>query len=70
LVEHATENRSVGGSIPPLGTIQSSVVDAHWSFTIALRLSLTGDRFRFHATHTGMLGRDFAVRAQHGEVLT
>ena len=22
LVEHATENRSVGGSIPPLGTIQ------------------------------------------------
>jgi hypothetical protein len=24
LVEHATENRSVGGSIPPLGTIRSS----------------------------------------------
>jgi hypothetical protein len=24
LVEHATENRSVGGSIPPLGTIQNS----------------------------------------------
>ena len=24
LVEHATENRSVGGSIPPLGTIPSS----------------------------------------------
>ena len=23
LVEHATENRSVGGSIPPLGTIQN-----------------------------------------------
>jgi hypothetical protein len=23
LVEHATENRSVGGSIPPLGTIKS-----------------------------------------------
>ncbi len=23
LVEHATENRSVGGSIPPLGTILS-----------------------------------------------
>jgi hypothetical protein len=22
LVEHATENRSVGGSIPPLGTIE------------------------------------------------
>jgi hypothetical protein len=22
LVEHATENRSVGGSIPPLGTIK------------------------------------------------
>jgi hypothetical protein len=22
LVEHATENRSVGGSIPPLGTIR------------------------------------------------
>lgn len=22
LVEHATENRSVGGSIPPLGTMQ------------------------------------------------
>jgi hypothetical protein len=24
LVEHATENRSVGGSIPPLGTISSN----------------------------------------------
>jgi hypothetical protein len=24
LVEHATENRSVGGSIPPLGTIPST----------------------------------------------
>jgi hypothetical protein len=24
LVEHATENRSVGGSIPPLGTITPS----------------------------------------------
>ena len=24
LVEHATENRSVGGSIPPLGTIIST----------------------------------------------
>src|SRR6478735_7467995 len=24
LVEHATENRSVGGSIPPLGTISTS----------------------------------------------
>jgi hypothetical protein len=24
LVEHATENRSVGGSIPPLGTISPS----------------------------------------------
>lgn len=24
MVEHATENRSVGGSIPPLGTIQLS----------------------------------------------
>ena len=26
LVEHATENRSVGGSIPPLGTISPSIV--------------------------------------------
>jgi hypothetical protein len=26
LVEHATENRSVGGSIPPLGTILKSLV--------------------------------------------
>ena len=26
LVEHATENRSVGGSIPPLGTTSSSHV--------------------------------------------
>ena len=26
LVEHATENRSVGGSIPPLGTIPSSAI--------------------------------------------
>ncbi len=25
LVEHATENRSVGGSIPPLGTITPSI---------------------------------------------
>ena len=28
LVEHATENRSVGGSIPPLGTIPSRSVPA------------------------------------------
>jgi hypothetical protein len=27
LVEHATENRSVGGSIPPLGTIIPLAVD-------------------------------------------
>jgi hypothetical protein len=27
LVEHATENRSVGGSIPPLGTILKSLSD-------------------------------------------
>lgn len=27
LVEHATENRSVGGSIPPLGTILLKVAD-------------------------------------------
>jgi hypothetical protein len=27
LVEHATENRSVGGSIPPLGTIFASSID-------------------------------------------
>src|SRR5881392_800588 len=26
LVEHATENRSVGGSIPPLGTIPLTIV--------------------------------------------
>jgi hypothetical protein len=26
LVEHATENRSVGGSIPPLGTMTPSAV--------------------------------------------
>ena len=26
LVEHATENRSVGGSIPPLGTIPKSEI--------------------------------------------
>jgi hypothetical protein len=25
LVEHATENRSVGGSIPPLGTIPPNI---------------------------------------------
>src|SRR5437868_14740644 len=25
LVEHATENRSVGGSIPPLGTIRTAI---------------------------------------------
>ena len=30
LVEHATENRSVGGSIPPLGTISHfAVVSCH-----------------------------------------
>jgi hypothetical protein len=27
LVEHATENRSVGGSIPPLGTIKINNLD-------------------------------------------
>jgi hypothetical protein len=27
LVEHATENRSVGGSIPPLGTIKPNVIN-------------------------------------------
>jgi hypothetical protein len=27
LVEHATENRSVGGSIPPLGTISFSLIE-------------------------------------------
>jgi hypothetical protein len=27
LVEHATENRSVGGSIPPLGTISICLSD-------------------------------------------
>src|SRR3979490_1878688 len=27
LVEHATENRSVGGSIPPLGTIEINYLD-------------------------------------------
>ena len=26
LVEHATENRSVGGSIPPLGTINDMIM--------------------------------------------
>jgi hypothetical protein len=35
LVEHATENRSVGGSIPPLGTI-----GAH-PRTLAIRLRCT-----------------------------
>jgi hypothetical protein len=30
LVEHATENRSVGGSIPPLGTILKSL--GFWQF--------------------------------------
>jgi hypothetical protein len=29
LVEHATENRSVGGSIPPLGTMTPSAVFRH-----------------------------------------
>jgi hypothetical protein len=33
LVEHATENRSVGGSIPPLGTIKiRSVLDTWVTF--------------------------------------
>ena len=27
LVEHATENRSVGGSIPPLGTIPEQIYE-------------------------------------------
>ncbi len=30
LVEHATENRSVGGSIPPLGTMISMGYKAIW----------------------------------------
>ena len=30
LVEHATENRSVGGSIPPLGTIFSMGYEVIW----------------------------------------
>jgi hypothetical protein len=30
LVEHATENRSVGGSIPPLGTIFAFLTALKW----------------------------------------
>jgi hypothetical protein len=33
LVEHATENRSVGGSIPPLGTMTSSAAFRHSPLT-------------------------------------
>ena len=38
LVEHATENRSVGGSIPPLGTIHTFSVVSFFprSYAIAL----------------------------------
>ena len=39
LVEHATENRSVGGSIPPLGTILSAILITErmaWSYLVTL----------------------------------
>jgi hypothetical protein len=48
LVEHATENRSVGGSIPPLGTISLST----WFAT-----ALHGDR----KTYTNQQVRLFTV---------
>jgi hypothetical protein len=37
LVEHATENRSVGGSIPPLGTIPHSVIRTAMAITASDR---------------------------------
>jgi hypothetical protein len=47
LVEHATENRSVGGSIPPLGTILV--------FALVLRHPLTriSPAYFTNATHRG-----------------
>jgi hypothetical protein len=39
LVEHATENRSVGGSIPPLGTIPEQIYEPN-------RLSQRATRYR------------------------
>jgi hypothetical protein len=37
LVEHATENRSVGGSIPPLGTIFFSSLLFNWLLALGVR---------------------------------
>jgi hypothetical protein len=44
LVEHATENRSVGGSIPPLGTIPPNEFKtiSDLSFRLILRASIRG----------------------------
>jgi hypothetical protein len=39
LVEHATENRSVGGSIPPLGTIGHANVAAAYIAVLKINAS-------------------------------
>jgi hypothetical protein len=44
LVEHATENRSVGGSIPPLGTINLIVFSVVTEAGILYRSRAFGDR--------------------------
>ena len=52
LVEHATENRSVGGSIPPLGTTPSTnplKSQRNWCFLS--RLSKVGNFERPQTTH-------------------
>ena len=44
LVEHATENRSVGGSIPPLGTIPEPICEPGvrgWPFEPGVALMLS-----------------------------
>jgi hypothetical protein len=65
LVEHATENRSVGGSIPPLGTISSPAPRATDLSTVACMrpipavCALHNNRF----SRTGSAGA--AVRDRH-----
>lgn len=54
LVEHATENRSVGGSIPPLGTIPP-IVHRPVATTLTRPVSRVFSGPRLVAT--GLLGR-------------
>jgi hypothetical protein len=67
LVEHATENRSVGGSIPPLGTILSNktrMMDNSSSWLIqeiSIRGTILGNKtgvLKLHAVFSLKLATD------------